>query len=261
MAAAWTIAKREFKTLLVSPMPYVVIGIFAFVAGIHFLVTLQNFDMILQRAELQSQFAQDTSMFDRINLNEMLIAQVVSFAFFLFIFAVPALTAPSIAEERKQGTYELLFTSPVSTWSIIFGKFMANLGLFLLLASCHALFLAVMFLFGNPEAGPVLSAYLGLLLFGAVLVAIGVFASSLTSNTVVAYFIALLLSLGLLMIGWGAKVAPGNLATFLEQAALDTHFQNFNKGVIAVSGLTYFITLAMLFWAATNVSIESLTRK
>jgi ABC-2 type transport system permease protein len=258
---AWTIAKRELKSLFVSPIAYVILGIFSLISAFHFLMSLETFDKILKQAKLQVQFSQNTEILNQINLNEMLIAQVVSFTFFLFLFTLPGITMGGLAEERKQGTYELLFTSPISTWDIILGKLMAAFAFFFVIVATQIVFLVVVFKFGNPEMGPVLSAYLGLALCALVILAVGLFTSSLTTNQIIAYFSAIFILLGLLMVGWASKVVPGNLATFFEGASIQTHFEGFNRGVISVSSIVYFITTAIFFTAATNVSLDSLTRK
>lgn len=261
MWPAWTIAKRELKSYFVSPIAYVILGIFALISSLHFLMSLETFDQILKQAEMQVQFMQNPEILERINLNEMLITQVVAFAFFIFLFAFPALTMRSIAEERSQGTYELLFTSPLTTWDISLGKLIASFVFFLTMLLTHAILIGIVFYFGNPEIKPVLSAYLGMALYGLVMLSVGIFASSLTKNQIIAFFLALLFGLVLLMIGWAAKVTSGNMATFLESASVQTHFETFNKGIISVSGIVYFVTAAVFFMTATRVSLESLTRK
>jgi len=259
--AAWTIARRELKSLFVSPIAYVILGIFALISGIHFLASLETFDKILKNAKMQAQFSQNTEIFSQINLNEMLVAQVVSFTFFLFLFTLPGITMGSLSEEKKQGTYELLFTSPISSWDIILGKLMACFGFFFLIVASQIVFLTVIFKFGNPEIGPVVASYTGLALCALVMVAVGIFTSSLTSNQIIAYFTAVFILLILLMIGWAAKIVPGNLATFFEAASIQTHFEGFTKGIVSVSSLVYFFTVSLLFLAGTQISIDSLTRR
>lgn len=258
---AWTIAKRELKSLFLSPLAYVVLGIFALISGLHFLMSLETFDRILKQAKLQVQFTQNNEILNQINLNEMLIAQVVSFTFFLFLFTLPGITMGSVAEERKQGTYELLFTSPISTWDIVLGKIMACFLFFFAIIATQIVFLTVVFKFGNPEAGPIFSAYLGLALTALVIVSVGVFASSLTQNQFIAYLMAVFVLLVLLMIGWASKIAPGNLSTFFESASIQNHFEQMNKGVISMSSLVYFVTVSILFIAGTQLSLDSVTRK
>ena len=257
---AWTIAGRELKSLFVSPIAYVVLGIFALLSGVQFLLSLERFDQALQQAKIQAQLMRNPEALSFLNLNGMLISNVVAFGFFLLLFTIPGIAMRLLSEEKNQGTYELLFTSPISTWDIVLGKFLAGLGFFSLMLLTHGLFLLVMFGFGNPEPGPVISGYLGLLLGGAAFISIGLFASSLTKSQIVAFFIALFISLGFLMVGWMASNVSGNLAEFLQQASITGHFENFNKGVVSVSSIVYFVTLCLFFLITTRVSLESLTR-
>ncbi len=261
MGPAWTIAKRELKSLFVSPTAYVVLGVFSLISGIHFLMSLETFDRILKQAKLQVQFQQNPDILAQINLNEMLVAQVVSFTFFLFLFTMPGITMGSVAEERKQGTFELLFTSPISTWQIVLGKLLACFIFFFAIVACQLIFLTVVFAFGNPEVGPVISAYLGLGLTALFIVSVGIFTSSLTQNQFIAYLSAVFILLGFLMIGWASKVVPGNLSTFFEAASIQTHFEQFNKGIITVSAVVYYLTASIFFLAASQLSLDSLTRK
>ncbi|MDB5037351.1 MAG: ybhR 2 [Bacteriovoracaceae bacterium] len=260
MWSAWTIAKREIKSLFVSPAVYIVLGLFALLSGVQFLLSLQRFDQLLQQAQIQAQLMKNPDALAHISLNVMLISNVVAFAFFLLLFTVPAITMRLLSEEKSQGTYELLLTSPITAWDIVLGKFIAGVVFFSLLLVTHALFLIVMFGYGNPEPLPVLSGYLGLFCAGVSFLAIGLFASSLTKNQIIAFFVSLFLGLGLLMIGWAAQTLSGNISKFLEAASITFQFENFNKGLITVSGLVYFITVWIFFLSATRVSLQSLTR-
>jgi ABC-2 type transport system permease protein len=260
MSSAWTIAKREIKSLFVSPIAYVVLGIFALLSGVQFLLSLQRFDQLLQQATVQAQLMKNPEALAHISLNGMLISNVVAFAFFLLLFTIPAMTMRLLSEERSLGTYELLMTSPVSTWEIVLGKFIAGIVFFSLMLATHALFLIVMFGYGNPEPLPVASEYLGLFMAGVSFTAIGLFASSLTRNQIVSLFVALFIGLAFLMIGWAAQTLSGNISKFLEAASITFQFENFNKGLITVSGIVYFITLWVFFLGLTKVSIQSLTR-
>jgi ABC-2 type transport system permease protein len=95
---------------------------------------------------------------------------------------------------------------------------------------------------------------------GTSFIAMGLFASSLTRLQIVAFVVALFMALGFLMIGWAAQTVSGNLAKFLEAASITFQFENFNKGLILLSGIVYFVTLWTFFLAATQVSVQSLTR-
>ncbi len=258
----WTIAKREIKSFFVSPIAYVILSIFALVTGVQFLRSMELFDQALQQAKIQAQLMRNPEALSYINLNGMLITNVISFSFFLlFLFMTPAITMRLLAEERSQGTYELLLTSPISTWDIILGKFIAAFVLFMGLIVTQGLFLGVMFGYGNPEIGPVVSGYLGLILSGAAAISIGLFASSLTKNQIIAFFVALFICLSFLMVGWIAGSVSGNLSTFLNAVSVTTHFEEFNKGVMAVSSLVFFISVCVFFLSVAKISVQSLARK
>lgn len=260
MSAIWTIAKRELKSLFVSPVGYVFLGLFALVSGIQFLLSMERFDGLLQNAKIQAQLNQNPEALSYMNLNGMLISGVVAFAFFLLIFIVPSITMRTICEEKNQGTYELLLTSPLTSWEIVLGKFLACFLFFLLVVATHSLFLVVMFGYGNPELGAVLSAYLGLILGGGSFITIGIFSSAVTRHSVIAFILALVICIGLLMVGWAAGNTSGNLSEFLTQASVSSHFENFNKGVISVSSVVYFLTLWILFLSSARIAVQSMAR-
>jgi len=257
---AWTIAKRELKSLFVSPLAYVGMGLFALLSGFHFVRLISHFDMLLKQAEVQANLQQNKDAFSYINLNGFVIVNLTSFSFFILLFILPAITMRLLSEEKSRGTYELLMTSPVSSWDIAFGKFLGATLFFILLLSTHLPPLAVMFIYGNPEPIPVLSAYLGLFLGGLVFIAGGLFASSVTRSQ----FIALILSLGInllfLFVGDAARSQAGNLQKALEASSVFFHFDNFNKGLVTVSGLVFLATLIVFFLSATRVVIQAQAR-
>lgn len=261
MSAVWTIVKRELKSLFVSPVAYVALGVFALFSGFYYSFAMQRFDLMLKNAELQARLMQNPEVLNYINLNSFLINNVTSFTFMLLLFTAPFFTMRLFTEERNNFTYELLLTSPVSVWSIVSGKFLAASIFFLIALATHSIFVGVMFGFGNPEPGPVFSSYLGLFLAGLSFGSIGLFASSLTKHQIIAVILALAVNLGLLMISWGAENAFGNLQTFLNSASISTHFENFNQGVIHISSLVYFLSIIVLFIVATQISVRSFARR
>lgn len=257
---AWVITKRELKSLFVSPIAYVVLGLFALGTGIYFLASMEQFDAVLQQAQTQAQITQNPEVLNFINLNSMLINSVTSFSFMLLMFGVPFFTMRTLSEERSNGTYELLMTSPISPADIVLGKFLAALFFLVVVLCTHAIFLGVMFGFGNPEAAPVAASYLGLFLSGSVFISIGLFASSLTRYQIVAVIIAVFTNLALLMLSLAGETAFGNLGQVLTQASINTHFEVFNRGLITVSGIVYFVTTTVLFLSITQIAVKSFAR-
>ncbi|TVQ77808.1 MAG: hypothetical protein EA369_08445 [Bradymonadales bacterium] len=260
MAKVWVLMKRELYSLLVSPVSYVVLGVMALLFGYQFVTSLLSFDQMLMVAETQARLAQNPDVLNRVNLNEMVILGMTGYSFFLLFLAAPILTMRFFSDEKAQSTYELLLTSPVSSWQIILGKFAAAKVFLLLVLATHLIFLFVMFFYGNPEWRAVVSAYLGLYLAGLSFFAIGIFASSLTKSAIVAIFIAGGINLSIIMIGSLGPHVPQNLGRFIEAASFHSHFTEFNQGVIQVSSCVYFVSLIVLFLGATQISIRSLSR-
>jgi len=259
MSGTWCIAKREFKSYFQSPFAYVLLGLFGLFSGIFFVILLDNFDQTLQQAQFQ--LAQNPNILERINLNEMIMGQLVFMIFWLLMIFIPLITMRTISEEKSQGTFELLFTSPISTWDIVLGKALAATGFFFVLLSTHIIILYVLFGYGNPEVLPIVSIYLGLTLFAVALIAIGIFASSLTKWQALAAIIAAMISLTIVLLGVLSRMASGNMREFLEKIAFQNNFEGFSQGLIGVSAVTYFVTLTILFLSATRISLESLTRR
>lgn len=260
MGAAWTIAKREIKSFFVSPIAYVILGLFALISGVQFWMTMRRFDDLLQRAEINAQLYKNPEALANININVYLILGAVSFSYFLFFLVAPAISMRLLSEEKNQSTFELLMTSPISSWSIVFGKFIAGAVFLLALLATHSLFLGVMFGFGNPEPLPVFAAYLALYLLGLSLLSMGLFASSLTRYQILAFFIALVIEIVFMLIGWGSQLASGNFSQFLEAASLSGNFETMSKGLITVSSLVYFASLSIFFLMASQVSVQSFKR-
>jgi ABC-2 type transport system permease protein len=177
-----------------------------------------------------------------------------SLAPFLFMFFIPAITMRSFAEEKREGTYILLATRPLTNWQIILGKyvacfavlFMALLPTLIYFYSIYALALPV----GNVDTGAIVGSYAGLLFLGAVFISIGIFASSLTKNQVIAFAVSALISFLLFR---GLDEAGPAFAII----SVNEHFESMSRGVLDTRDLVYFLTLAVLFLILTNIALRS----
>lgn len=254
----WTIAKREFKGMFCSPVAYVIIGVFAFLSGVHFSTSIDVLDSLLQSAapSQNPQAIEDP----RLNINFFVIQSVISNLLLILFLSVPILTMRAFAEERNNGTYELLLTSPVSTWSLVLGKFLAAGMMILCMFATHIVFLSVLFFFGDPEPLPVLSAYLGVFLMSMAFAAVGLFASSLTRYQILAIFIAVPINYFFLQLKDIASAADGRLGEVLANASLLPHLETLIRGVLTAPSLVYFFSLMAIFLVACQISIQSLAR-
>jgi ABC-2 type transport system permease protein len=216
------IARRDLTALFVSPVGWVVAGLFVFlVSGFGFIATV----LAGQQATMDGVFGVITN--------------------FLMVVLVPLITMRVLAEERSQGTLELLLTSPVRDWELAAGKWVGAYAFYLLLLATTTVYVVILRVYASGlDIGLIGATYLGLVLVGAAAIAIGVLASSLTRNQIVAFFIAMALLLVIWYAGYviGFFVAPpANL--FFEYIGGWNRFQAFSLGQAALRDIVYFVTL------------------
>lgn len=222
MGKIWTVARRELRSYFDSPIAYIVIVSFLLVAGWMFFSVV----FLVGRADLRGFF--QPSLF--------------SPALLLLILA-PAITMRLLAEEQKQGTIELLTSMPISDAEIVLGKFLAALCLTavaLLGTLAYALTIAAI---GPLDWGPVLAGYLGMLLYAASLLAIGVLCSTLTDNQIVAFIVAFLCSAVLYYAYWLQFFFPQGLAQLIDFLSVSAHLSNMARGVIDSRDVLYYLSL------------------
>ncbi|MDD5628833.1 MAG: ABC transporter permease [Elusimicrobia bacterium] len=175
---------------------------------------------------------------------------LVDFVPLLLAFLVPALTMGLLAEELRSGTFETLATLPLEDWDIVLGKYLGFAALNLACAAGLLFYALVLWLCASPAGldwGGVLGTLLGLALTGLAFGAVGIFASSLGRNQVVAFVTAFLVCFGLFILGKIAGLLPGSLGALVEYAGLDSHVENLAKGVLDSRDLVYFASLIAAF--------------
>ncbi len=240
MRNIWTVAKREFAHYFVSPIAYAVAVMFLGLLGVLFVLNVAS--PVLSgglgggiEPTMQFVFGPLTS---------------------LILFFSPVLTMRLLAEEQSKGTLELLLTSPVREWEVVVGKWLGAWMFGLVLLASTLVYCLILFAYGNPDLGPIYAGYLGLaLLIGAIL-AIGLFASSLTGNMIVAVAIGYAFTLLIWIIGFASDFVQslfGGLgqATFIGNAVkymdFGDHFNNtFNRGVIETVDILYYVTVIVV---------------
>ena len=169
----------------------------------------------------------------------------------------PLLTMRLLAEEEKLGTIELLRTAPISDWSIVLGKYIASLTLVIIATGFTVYYVALLLWFGAPDLGPVIVGYLGLLLYATAAVAIGLFASSLTSNQLVAAGIALTLMLFVTIADQAADVVRGTSADILNGVSFEVRYLDFALGVVDTAALVFFVSVTVFFGGMTIIVLGS----
>lgn len=226
-----TIARREIRSSFNSPVAYVVIIVFLAIIGWFFSTNLFVMNIASMRV-----------VFELVPI--------------VFLFFVPAITMRLIAEEKKAGTLELLTTRPVRDSEIILGKFLAAWALLATALLPTLVYVAILASLGPLDLGPVLSGYLGLLLMGGVYIGIGLFASSLTENQIVAFIIGFLMVLAFFLIDKVLIYMPEGLTSTLEYLGVDYHFSNIARGVVDSRDIIYFASLLGLSLLMATISLQ-----
>ena len=228
------ITRKELAVYFTSPMAYVVAGVFLALTGVFFIDSIDR------------PFAEASTR-----------GFLLSSAFFLFPLITPILTMRLLAEEQKLGTMELLLTAPVRDYEVVVAKFLSS---FVILSATVALTLFYVILlsyYSTPDLGPILSGYLGFMLYGSAALAIGLLASSLTGNQIVAAVVGFGIILLFTVIDRVSEILGGTVADVLEQLSLTFHFDAFARGVIDTSDIIYYLILTVVFLFFTTRSLES----
>lgn len=178
---------------------------------------------------------------------------------FMFLFFIPAISMRLWAEERKLGTLELLMTMPIKTWQAVLGKYLAGLVVVALMLTLTLHIPLVLGLLGNPDPGPIIGGYLGAMVLGMVYLAIGAFASSLTSDQIVAFIIAIFINFMFWLLGYAAmwvKDFSVTVANIIERFGVDYHFESIARGVVDTRDIIYAVTISGLFLLLNILIIE-----
>lgn len=257
MRTVWTIAARELRSFLSSPIAWVVICLFLIIFGGFFWIFLTEFAASLPQAYQYMGNPAYEELLSELNLNGWVLRPLFGNTLVLFLLLVPALTMKLFSEEKKQGTYEFLLTSPISVAQLVAGKYIAALAMIVLLLLCSAVFPATLYLVGSPEAPVILSGYLGLLLVGAAFTAVGTFASSVTENQIIAAVLTFAALLSFWLVSWAAPSAGGWVAEVLNYVSFHVHFEDFTKGVVDTRHLVYFLSLIAFFLLLAGRAVEA----
>lgn len=250
MGAIGTIAYRDLRSFFTSLKGFVTFWFLLLFMGIFF----QSFCATFLDVQQQTlQYGGETP-----KLSQLLTA-IFQNVNFILLFIVPAVTMSSFAEERKTQVNRLLQTAPVTTWQVVWGKFLACAGVLGLVLVASIVFPLFLFKYGNPEFGPILTSYLGIFLLMCAQVAFGIWISSMVTNQFLAFIFT---SFGLFLLLILAWVAPnmsssGAVEEFLKYVAATPHLDNFFSGMLSVADVGYFAAFIGLFLFFTNVAVDA----
>jgi ABC-2 type transport system permease protein len=245
-----SIAGKELRGYFASPVAWVMMGLFALIFGYFFLSYLTFF----VRSSMQAAMGGGPQS---MNINMELVRPLLSNASVLVLFLLPMVTMRTYSEEKRSGTIELLLTSPLTDFEIIVGKFLGTVGLYLGLLAVTALYIAILFLYGQPEWRPIVAGYLGLLLLGSCFIAVGLFISSMTKNQMVAGAATFIVGLLFWIISWFADSTGPTTSQVLSYLSITEHFDDFGKGIIDSKHIIYYLSFISFGLFLTLKSVDS----
>jgi len=243
--------QREMKNYFVSPIAYAVLTIFLLLAGLFF---FGNLAQIVRYTMMQSQAGP-------IDVPAAVVQSLFGTFYVVLLFLIPMLTMGLFSEEKKRGTIELLLTTPVGNLHAVLGKYLAGLTFLAVLFVSSMITISPLFIYGNPDWKPILAGYLGLFLYGAALMAIGLFISTLTENQIIAVIVTFGVSLVLWLVNVFADSATGVAKSVIGYLAIIGHLDDFVKGVIDTSNVIYYVTFAFVGLFLAYRSLESMRWK
>jgi gliding motility-associated transport system permease protein len=245
------IFKKELKSYFASPIAYLLLTIFAVIFGFFFYSATRFF--VLQGMQMQ--------MMGRgmpMDVNEYVIRPLLTNASVIGLFLIPMITMRLYAEEKRSGTIELLMTSPVRDLEIVLGKWLAALVLYASILGISGINLGILYAFGRPDWKPILVGYLGLLLQGGCLLAIGIFISTTTRNQIIAGGATFAVCLMLWVLDWVSAYDQSAWAKVIAYLSVVTHFEPFSKGVIDSKDIIFYLSMIFFGLFLTARSVESL---
>lgn len=234
--------KKEFSNFFASPMGYIVIGVFLVITGLFLWIFPGMYNI------LDSGYASMGGLFE--------------LAPWLYLFLVPAVTMRLFAEEKRTGTIELLLTRPITRLNIVMSKYLAGVLLVLFSLIPTLIYFLSVYLLGDPigvmDVGGTWGSYIGLFFLAAIYVAIGVFASSLTDNQIIAFILSAVLC-AFIYCGFdlvASMVLSGKTATLISSIGINSHYESMSRGVIDSRDVIYYLVIISIFLFFTKEVLE-----
>ena len=251
MKNIWIVCRKELRSYFVSPIAYILFVMFAIIFGWFFWNMLGAFNYYSNAAMMRGEMMP-------MNINEQIIRQLLMNMNVVNLFFIPIITMRLFAEEKRNGTIELLATSPIRDVEVILGKWFASVLLYAGMLLVTGLNFAFLFKYGNPDWKPMAVGYLGVLLQAAAMLALGTFISTLTKNQIIAGAATFGVCLLLFVLGWAGGYESATWAQVMNYMAVTTHMESFAKGVLDTKDAVYYLSVIFLGLFLTARSLESL---
>ncbi|HEY7365037.1 MAG TPA: ABC transporter permease subunit [Methylomirabilota bacterium] len=247
----WPIFKKEMRLYFTSPIAWVILTIFTLITGYFFYSIFAYYTLASMQSMMNPMMARE------MNVTDNVLRPLFSNISVILLLLMPLLTMRLFAEERRSGTIELLLTYPVRDGAVLLGKYLAALAMYGVMLAVTLVYPGLVLYFARVEWGVLATGYLGLLLMGATFLAVGLFASSLTENQIVASIITFGVLLIFWVIGWSSDYAGGMWGRILSHISLLEHFDSFAKGVLDTKDILYYLNFTIVALFLTLRSLEA----
>ncbi len=254
MRNIWSLFKKELVSFFSSPIAYMLISVYLVLSGYFFYVSFTRFASFIMMLASNPEYAGELVKY---NVTDHVLRPLAYNIAIVVLLLIPLLTMRVYSEENKMGTMELLLTSPITYTEIVAGKFLACVFVYGVMMIFTSIYLVIMSVYCEIEAGPIFTAYLGLFLLGMAFLAVGNFTSTLTKNQVVAAVLGFGLLLLFWVIGWSAANNESIFAGLLKGVSITDHFESFAKGVLESKDVIYYLSFAFVGLFLTRLSLES----
>ena len=252
MGHVMAIFGKEMRSYFGSPIAYVMAGVFLLFSGFVFrnqVLEFRDMSVYLRTAEREEKI--------QLNVNTGVVEPFFEFQTFIWMIVIPMLTMRLYAEEKRGGTYELLMTSPITSAQILMGKFLACYALYLLIELMAFGYIGVLAAHVQLDWGPIFSGALAVVLIGATFISVGILASSLTENQIIAAVLSFFFLILLWIIDWAARFSDDLFFVILKFLSLIEHTRDMIRGVVDTHDVVFFISAAAFFLFLTHTALES----
>lgn len=236
----WQIIKKEFLGYFYSPIGMIVLTVFTVISGLYFYSGVVNF-------LIQTTPSEHIAFVKGLNVNANLLTPFFSKILNILIIITPIVTMRLFAEEKRQGTLELLYSYPIKPVQLVLGKYLGALLFMIILLLISAPYPIYVIVFSEPNIASILTTYLGFLLLFSFYVAAGTFASTLTDNQIIAAIFCFAIALSFVVTHWLAVVLPSPFSEFFQHLMVFAHMGSFFEGVIFWGHTVVCPSLAVLF--------------
>lgn len=252
MGQVMAIFGKEMRSYFGSPIAYVMAGVFLLFSGFVFrnqVLEFHDMSVFLILAEREEKI--------QLNVNTDVVEPFFEFQTFIWMIVIPMLTMRLYAEEKRGGTYELLMTSPITSGQILMGKFLACYALYLLIELMAFGYIGVLATHAQLDWGPIFSGALAVVLLGATFISVGILASSLTENQIIAAVLSFFLLILLWIIDWAARFSDDLFFVILKFLSLLEHTRDMIRGVVDTHDVVFFVSTVVFFLFLTHTVLES----